>query len=186
MGEHLRRFWPWVRSHPWGSGAVVVFATAVVGAVAEALVQGAQSYAAPILRTIVFGWHPFPALAWFLVGPLCTLGLLWAWERFRWPPSRPDRSCEVRWRCIWEGTRIVELTPECPNPNCRSELRMVEGHDDYGPFTIFACPAPAPDCGFRLELRGGPATIRARAASDLEGQACGQSPMPMGRVRSRG
>lgn len=149
---------------------------ALLTAAAEALVAGAQSYALAAARAILLGWHPFPVLAWVVVGPLCALGWLWAWERLRQPRAMPDESHGVKWRCDWKGPRIEKMDPVCPNPNCGHDLRITQAGGQYGSDLVFVCNGPG--CGFRLRHQEIPAVVLADVRRDLEGQAAGKPPMP--------
>jgi hypothetical protein len=175
----LRAVVAWAKGRRWLAAAVTAAGGSAATAAADAVIHGYQSYALAAARAIAFGWHPFPAAAWLVVGPLCLAGC--AWLRGRLFPPRPagGEAQGVRWRCRWEGGRAVALEPVCPNPNCGGALTLAPDGGEPGADGAFACAAPG--CGFRLRARESPAAVLAAAARELEGRP----PPPPGPRRSR-
>jgi hypothetical protein len=182
MGKTRGEWVAWLKRHAFALGTLLV--TTIVGLVTTALFPSAQSYAKAAWLVIAANWHGYSVAGGFLVGLPFGSALTRLWDRLRKPSTMPDESQGVRWRCVWDGLRIVSLTPICPSPNCGSDLETTQTGGLNGTDTILLCKAA--DCGFRWRLQEIPAVVLANARRDLEGQARGlaAAPRPRGKFRS--
>jgi hypothetical protein len=172
MGANIRHVFTWGLRHPRVAATRISIGGIVSGVVTDLIRSGTQSYSATAFRTIVFGWHPFPAVAWCALGPLCILGCLWIMERLSAASQLPDVSQEVRWRCTWKRRRVVKLVPVCPNPNCGRDLKFTNAGGKYGTDAVLICEGPG--CGFHRRYQETQAVVLAEAGRDLENQAEGK------------
>ncbi len=183
MGGPLGRFIAWVNRHPGRAKFAGAVGAAVLAAVVEAAVSGAQSYVLAGVRWLLRCWHPFPAWGWLVLGPLAGLGLLWVWESFLRRPDLPDEALGFRWRCVWSGRRIVKMDPVCPNPNCGADLNVTTPRVGIDPISLFQCPSDS--CGFWKRFDANPGAVLATATQYLESQAAGRPTEPPDPPRAR-
>lgn len=145
MDGNPKRVFVWIKDHPWRTTITGSIGTAILSALADSLVNGTESYALKVGRTIVFAWHPFPVLGWLAIAPLTLLGVYRLWERFghtikktspqqdRTEWNRDDVIRGIRWRSYCrlgqDGNWSVEgMRAYCANPACDKELSTVESN----------------------------------------------------------
>jgi hypothetical protein len=143
---------------------VAAFVVGVVGSIPSAT----RPYVLWFIQHVVSGTHWFPVIGWVVVGPLAAIGGISLWRTRHPALDMPDRYGMTLWRGTWNGLKVTDVRPVCPNPNCGLDLTITESEDPDRPGIIIFCNAI---CGFMTGVRSTEARYLAEVKRNLESQA---------------